>query len=364
MKTKIYFLPIFIFLIIYVNSGFCQIVNLSYKNFTVSGNKEISEELTIKESVNVKKDATLTITGKLLMMPQAKLIVERGGKLVIDGGKVTSQDTILWEGIEVWGTASASQNPVEQGWVRVINDGVIENAKIGINAIKIDSQGGKEDYNYNYTGGIVEAKSADFINNEIAIRFYDYDNNSASSFFDCNFIVNDDYLSDDGPHYFIYFHNTHGIDITWCKFLNNSSNNCYGHGIYSFNSGFRIEGKCNSGTTPCTAWDYGEFKDLKYGIYATSAGTIYFPDIKHTRFLGNHRAVYFSALENGSVKSCDIFTGPNCDASSYGIYLDESTGYTIEENEFFEGNSNGIGLVVNKSGPAPNIIYNNIFWFS
>ena len=66
-------------------------------------------------------------------------------------------------------------------------------------------------------------------------------------------------------------------------------------------------------------------------------------------------------MQNGSIKNCTLTTGPVCAGGSYGIYLDRSTAYTIEENYINEGVSDGIGMVINNSGPESNIIYNNYF---
>ncbi len=48
----------------------------------------------------------------------------------------------------------------------------------------------------------------------------------------------------------------------------------------------------------------------------------------------------------------------------YGLYLDNSTGYKVEENNFYHeaGEPTGIGLIVNESGGESNEIYRN--WFT
>ncbi|MEZ5195270.1 MAG: T9SS type A sorting domain-containing protein [Bacteroidales bacterium] len=309
----------------------------------------------------VTSGSKMIVEGEIGFVEGSKLIVERGGYLVIDGGTLSGCCNKMWKGIEQWGTASATQNPVDQGWVEIINGGTIENALVGIKTCKIsvDPTEG-EVVDLNYTGGIVQASEAVFRNNRFAVIFYDYSSSSASYFDDCDFVLNDNYICEDDPGYFVRLNSMHGIDFTYCRFLNESSNNCYGKGIYGFNSGFRVEGKCVSGS-PCTDWDNGEFTNLNRGIYATSGGTSYFPEIAHTEFTGNHRSVFFSAMKLGSIKNCTITTGPMCAGGSYGVYLDRSTGYTIEENVFYQGNDAGIGMVINKSGGAPNQIYRNEF---
>ena len=116
-----------------------------------------------------------------------------------------------------------------------------------------------EEINYNYTGGILQATDANFVNNQISVIFYDYNFPSQSNFSDCDFIVNENYNGEFNPGYFIKMYSMNGIDFTYCRFKNESNNNCYGSGIYGFNSGFKVEGKCVSGTHPCEDWEHGEF---------------------------------------------------------------------------------------------------------
>ncbi|MEZ5196325.1 MAG: hypothetical protein R2764_07995 [Bacteroidales bacterium] len=172
----------------------------------------------------------LTIQSEVGFVEDGKLIVERGGKLIVDGGVLTNViEDILWQGIELWGTKNATQNPIDQGWVRIINGGTIENAIVGIKTCKIsvDPTEG-EVVDLNYTGGIVQATDAVFRNNRFAVRFHDYRYSSASYFDDCDFVLNDNYICEDDPGYFVRMNSMHGIDFTYCRFMNESSNDCYG----------------------------------------------------------------------------------------------------------------------------------------
>ncbi|NOX48771.1 MAG: T9SS type A sorting domain-containing protein [Chlorobi bacterium] len=310
--------------------------------------------------ISIEPGATLEIKNTLEVGNNTKIIVKRGGKLIVDGGTITTQNG-MWPGIEVWGTASSAQNTVDQGWIKIINGGLVENADVGVRTIKVVVDETKTYFDYDYTGGIVQAVGAMFKNNRIAIYFYDYGQNSQSGFTDCDFITDIFYPDAPGPDYFVRMNGVHGIGFTYCRFMNSSNVECNGSGIYSFNSGYTVKGKCASGQQPCTEWVNGEFANLKRGIYATSGGAIYFPGIDHISFTGNHRAIYFSAMDNGTATNCEITTGPSIDGSSYGIYLDRSTAYTIEENTFSQGNGDGIGLIVNNSGGDPNRIYRNSF---
>jgi len=330
------------------------------ENLEITGSQTWENETDFPgDIIFVENGATLTIKNTLTVSPQTKIVVKRGGKLVLDGGTITGQQP--WKGIEVWGTATASQNPADQGWVKIINDGTLENAKVGIRAVRVEDDGGESYLNYNFAGGIVQATNATFRNNRFAVIFYDYEFVSQSNFSDCDFITDNSYPGETGPFYFIKMTQVNGIDFTYCRFINNHPEACNGSGIYSFNSGYSVKGKCVSGQPPCQEWANGEFVNLERGIYATSGGSLHFPEIDHITFTGNHRGVYFSAMENGSVSNCTITTGPNLSGGSYGIYLDRSTGYTIEDNTFLEGTAEAIGMVINKSGGEPNRIYRNYF---
>ena len=313
------------------------------KSLQICGGESVTwtEDVTYADEIRVCTGSTLTIKSEVGFVPDGKLIVERGGKLILDGGVLTNViEDMPWKGIELWGTASATQNPIDQGWVEIINEGMIENALVGIKTCKMDEdQNEGDEINYDFTGGIVQASEAVFRNNRFAVIFYDYSSTSASYFDDCDFVLNDNYIGEYDPGYFVRLNSMHGIDFTYCRFKNESSNNCYGKGIYGFNSGFRVQGKYLNGN-PFN----GEFLNLKRGIYATSGGTSYFPEIAHTDFTGNFRGVFFSALQLGSVKNCTIETGPTCAGASYGIYLDNSSGYEIEGNHISPEDYDGIGI--------------------
>jgi len=70
----------------------------------------------------------------------------------------------------------------------------------------------------------------------------------------------------------------------------------------------------------------------------------------------------------GGVSASEVlsskFRGAPYSEFSYGMYLNECSGYHVENNEFFEntlGSPITIGLIVNNSGTSPNEIYRNTF---
>ncbi len=77
----------------------------------------------ICENIFVEPNATLTISeGTTVSMKEGKkIIVKRAGRIVIDGGTITSADDNHWTGIEVHGNKYTGQNYADQGVVEVLN---------------------------------------------------------------------------------------------------------------------------------------------------------------------------------------------------------------------------------------------------
>ena len=68
-------------------------------------------DIQMYEDIIVKTGNTLTIKCKLWMAKEGKIKIEKGAKLVVDGGEInTWSKTGLWKGIEVDGNSSQNQN--------------------------------------------------------------------------------------------------------------------------------------------------------------------------------------------------------------------------------------------------------------
>ncbi len=132
-----------------------------------TGAPEYIEEGTITYSTDTRatKDivilsgATLVVTGKLFMPNNSSITVNKGGKLVVDGGVITNYCGGMWKGVVVEGTALMGQTTVDHGWCEVKNEGTIENARI---AIKSNN------------GGVVRVINGNFINNRFGVFFGKY----------------------------------------------------------------------------------------------------------------------------------------------------------------------------------------------
>lgn len=92
------------------------------------------------QDIVVPAGRTLTVKCELHMVPEASIIVEPGGRLVIDGGVVKhalfAPDP--WQGVQIWGNSLQSQAEgsggylLHQGLVEIKNGGRIEGAETGV----------------------------------------------------------------------------------------------------------------------------------------------------------------------------------------------------------------------------------------
>lgn len=151
----------------------------------------------LKGTVEVDSGGVLVLYDTAKIGALASLIVRPGGKLVVDGGTLTSAcDGEMWQGIEVAGDRTKIQLPQYQGTVELKNGAAIENAHCAIHT------GLHGNASYATAGGIVLADSATFRNNRKAVAFVSYTNHTASGsvannvsrFTNCTFTVDDDNL--------------------------------------------------------------------------------------------------------------------------------------------------------------------------
>lgn len=296
-------------------------------------------DIRMYQDIIVKAGATLTLTCRVLMPTDARIIVERGGKLVIDGATITNacEDT-RWKGIEVWGNSnkehiadvfggtaptdvSAYEGVIlaadDPGMVIFKENAVIENANNAIatyNSIDLTPF-----YDPDYFGGIIYAENTEFRNNNRSVEFMQYKPNNASRFINTTF----DYTAAvTNPESHIRMWDVHGIVVDACTFRGN--NNPAEGGIYSINAGYSLP-KDNL------------FQDLAYGIYAISSGNL------EELSIGNPDATSYNDTEENQFIHCEL-----------GIYIAGMDGARIMGN-YFEDCAVG---AYNAGSSRPRIHYN------
>jgi len=126
-------------------------------SLNIDSDETWSLNLRLLGNVKVKAGATLTIKCEVHMPPHGQIIVERGGRLIVDGGLITDDCSGRWSGIKIEGDVSGKQ--FLSGKVILKNSAIVENARdaISMNPIHIPwNDGAQQDY----YGGIVEAENS------------------------------------------------------------------------------------------------------------------------------------------------------------------------------------------------------------
>jgi len=338
-----------------------------------------TQPFTADRSILVKSPAVLTIQTTVRFPPEAKIMVEQGGTLIVDGGTLTNACFNMWQGIEVWGHSNLSQSPTSnQGLVSIRGNSVIENARFGVSTGATDSEG---NIIWSTVGGIVRGYYSTFKNNYKDIQIMPYSYTNASRFQNVVFETTGNLI--DGRSYpsdHVSLCGVHGVSFWGCTFRNttplNISEPIYfrGNGIRSINAGYTVTGLCISQEQPCTNLLRGFFSNLNYGILTYNSQPANAIKIELSDFLDNRRSIYLGNADYATVIS-NSFTIPVWSDfdTCYGLYLGSCTGYHVEGNEFeAPGNSlfqpgpftppiREIGLIVDNSGGQPNEIYRNYF---
>ncbi len=324
----------------------------------------------LNHQLTIESQGQLTITDTLFVGTGAKIIVKPGGKLIVDETVIkTRRSQEKWHGIEVWGQPSLSQVPISNQGYLEINNSKIYSAECGVQVYR-ERTFGDERSIIDMTGGIVFIKDSEFINNIVSVDFGAYSQNNISYINNSQFLFNP---AEGGGtmQSFIELHSVVGIKIINSDFTINSSlgqNTNEGKGIVSYNSHFMLDGICTSTTSPCDQWEYSTFENLKYGIYAVNYTSDRYIDMRHTEFNNTYRGVYVSAIDNARITSCNFnFTDQSFYdwTDPYGIYLESSNNYHVENNDFvFDGSTvvgAATGVYILNSGPYYNRVYNNYF---
>jgi hypothetical protein len=352
-------------------------------------------------NLSVETGNTLTLNNSVVRLNKNnKVIVKPGAKLIINGGKFSNACDDFWRGIEVWGDADAHQYTIDgdcaQGQLILKNGAVIENAAFGVLLGKPDTN--SDGYNDDYAGGIItvagnnstEDYSASFINCFIGVAFRPYQNHlpvpqsswptgNLSNFTNTHFEVNEESNIVWWNTPMVDLMGVNGIHFNGCSFLNNQilNQNNLGYGIYASGSGFVVNDYCtilNPTSTGCEPEDivHSSFTNFWVGVTVSGSGSntvgIYDAD-----FNDNAYGIQLYNINNASIISNNFNIGEasgeeqeQCGqrASGYGIWMDNCSGFAIEENYFTKatgaptGNYTGIRVAETN---AVDEIYRNEF---
>ena len=341
----------------------------------ISGTQVWNDDRRFDRDVVVNNGASLTVKSDLRFSEGSRIVVKKGGRLVVDGGRLAgSCPDAKWKGIEVWGDSTLQQQQVNgaylQGYLELKNGAVIEDALCAVNL--------QNPLDNTTTGGIVHATGALFRNNAKAVHIGHYTGHDEISggelsynswFRDCVFVIDGNYLGDATFNSHVSLDGVDGVTFSGCSFsadrgVTGVSPTCYG--IDAYNSLFMVNQYCGSLTRPCPEQDLvrSSFSGFHQGVHAVGDGQrLSTPLVYQSDFSDNDIGVYCRATGFATMVGGSIAMGDDADCA-IGLYADGVTGLTVEENDFGtpSGNNTGTvtyGAVVIDSRTASNVHLNS-----
>lgn len=341
------------------------------------------------ESIVFEAGSTTTISDlEFRFSPEAKVTIEAGARVNLDGCLWTAWCDLMWPGVELLGTTnnnnSIPQVPFSSGnqGVFTMTNSVIEYA---VNGLQVGTT-------TNTGGGVVRAIDSEFRNcvNGVIFRKYRFANangnyvHNLSTFRECLFITNQNYRA--VPFFHAQMHDVDWVKYIDCSFVNSNGDNVAwynrGSGILAFRASFLVDGS-NEPWLPVPMPEHPTaFHKLRFGIYSAALGD---PLATYTCRQMEFRLCLYGivnyATHNIMVHENNFLiadlpglngideTGFSFGSVERGMYITNSDSYTVEQNTFSgfdnfqnpEPFPNAIGVWVNNSGENANEIRNNDF---
>ena len=148
-----------------------QILIQGQSTFTINSGADFTGG--VASEIIVDSLSTLYVYDTVRLCREARIIVRPGGKLVVDGGTLTSAcEGEMWSGIIVEGNQNIRQAALAQGSV-ILTNATIENA-----CTAISTKGANGANYWERTGGIVQATNTLFRNNRRTAEFTTYENHT------------------------------------------------------------------------------------------------------------------------------------------------------------------------------------------
>lgn len=259
---------------------------------TVSTNETWDMNTRLYQDVVVKTGATLKIQCVVEMPVNGKITVERGARLILDGGTITSpsrcEEREHWYGIVVQGNNNIEHTMAmrDEGYAQKATDPGIVICKLGtiehsVKGITTDALGIAWPLVQQYWNGVIVATGTTFKNNRLKSAEFMQDNikgkkyKNVSRFQDCHFIgINDNTKT--GVTIWASF----GVEFDNCDFTLIKDG-----GIVGYDAEFDVKkstftkvsfGVHNTGTIPLTAKfraTDNKFKENLVGIYTSGVQT-------------------------------------------------------------------------------------------
>lgn len=355
--------------------------DLNYRSFRlITGNEVWDKDKHMSRDIHIDSGAVLTLDAMTLNMPKdGFIVVEQGGKLIVNHSTITNLCSETWRGIQVWGNTYQIQDNVHQGLI-VLNGATIEYAKNAISPWQVGNYPSLKTLSGG-TGGMIKAINSTFLNNWRSADFMKYVSpigvKELSSFVNCTFEVNDDFRPFDGKTtqsllgHVSMWHVT-GTRIEGCTFKDTRSNRATNpdlddiYGLYLLEASPHITAAPVGNSFPPSSFKRNVFEGLERAIEIGNGGlggTV----IDQCDFINNEQGVIVQAQNLVQVTRNDFEIGgyPNQNSNNffveeYGLGVIGSTGFTVEQNSFAKNSPDlAVGSWIEDAGSDPIAIRNN-----
>jgi len=324
--------------------------------------------------------------------PDATLIVDPGGGLILTDCVLEGSCGEGWVGVELRGTTGQDQgtgsNPAYQGKLDLRNS-VVRDAMTGV-LVARRSPGGALLFSGN--GGVLWCNNSSFQNCKVGIDFQRYQNyqpgtlaplRNRSRITATTFSVDEDYLGTFDFLYHVRLWRVDGIPFNGCTFQNlrttETESAQRGHGIYSIDANYSVVSSCNvpiplGGECPEGSYTRSTFTGLDHGIHALTSVTQRAFTVDRCAFGANVCGVFASGVvgaqvtrSNFEVGNSAVTTLTNFPDEQYwlefhrGIYTYKSYGFTIEDNQLLQVGpySSTEGIVIGYSDAHNDVVRRN-----
>ncbi len=332
----------------------------------------------INRNIRIMPGATFTIKGTYEMGRNTKIFIERGGRLVLDGGTLTNDCNYLWEGIEVWGNSAMAQQPESvlldpnQGTLVIINGSTIEHAR---SAVTTQRNGVS-----NYNRGRIFADNAIFRNNRFSLEIMWTSAANVGRFNNIKFLTTttlpDPGYTGLGTSTHVRLYNAHSIKFTNCLWQNTGtfSLDARGTGISSIDSDFDVDGNCTAYSGALCVNRQLAFSNLFRGIIFQSTSLTNKMNVFECEFNNVVQGIHIVGGNNCVVRECEFFNMNGYVSAlvtfdSWGVNLESTAGATVQDNTFSSGllvappftNFYPRGIIANNTGSIQAMMRRNTF---
>ncbi|HRH68458.1 MAG TPA: hypothetical protein PLB89_03020 [Flavobacteriales bacterium] len=335
-------------------------------------------EVTFTGDVVIPAGTLLQVNGVTWhFAPEAKLVIERGGRLIVQNSLLTSLacEGLRWPGIRVEGNSAnptQANNPGlspngQQGRVSLTLNTVVENAVTGVwCARELDPFTADP----NYYGGRVVALESTFRNCIVGARVEHYHNFSlitsqeianASNFWNCTFETTSTWPDESVPQAHMLL-----VDVKGIRIVNSRFENQIPEEFSSIDQGWGI--RSTFATFQCTGMDPAlhYFRNLYVGAVAAAPAGVGVYTVDRMFFDNNQFGVYDlgsydPVITNNTFKT--LSSAVPLPTLSMGLCLHQTERYTVERNSFISYTTNVPSIGIWFAGPTEleNQIYDNIF---